>query len=97
MFSLKNIPDNEFWCDCGDLDISSYSVLIGVNNEKNLSLYHHPLYDLSSIQVKYIAPYETRVYYIGDNTKEMIFTDKRLFLRGDMNSWGFDEMLYDSE
>ena len=62
-------------------------MLIGVNNEKNLSLYHHPLYDLSYIQVKYIAPYETRVYYIGDDKKEMLFTDKRLFLRGDMNNW----------
>ena len=92
VFSLKNVSDNKFWFDSSDLDISSYSVLIGVNNEKNLSLY-----DLSSIQVKNIAPYETRVYYIGDNTKEMIFTDKRLFLRGDMNSWGYDEMLYDSE
>ena len=27
----------------------------------------------------------------------MLFTDKRLFLRGDMNGWGYDEMLYDSE
>lgn len=97
VFSLENISDNKFWFDCGDLDISSYSVLAGVNNEKNLSLYHHPLYDLSYIQVKYIAPYETRVYYIGDDKKEMLFTDKRLFLRGDMNSWGYHEMFYDSE
>ena len=97
VFSLKNVSDNKFWFDSSDLDISSYSVLIGVNNEKNLSLYHHPLYDLSYIQVKYIAPYETRVYYIGDDKKEMLFTDKRLFLRGDMNSWGYNEMFYDSE
>lgn len=97
VFSLKNISDNKFLFDCGGLNISSYSVLIGVNNEKNLSLYHHPLYDLSYIQVKYIAPYETRVYYIGDNSKAMLFTDKRLFLRGDMNNWGYNEMFYDSE
>ena len=91
VFSLENVSDNKFWFDCGDLDISSYSVLIGVNNEKNLSL------DGSDIKVEYIAPYETRVYYIGDDKKEMLFTDKRLFLRGDMNGWGYDEMLYDSE
>lgn len=91
VFSLKNISDNEFWFNSSDLDISSYSVLIGVNNKKNLSL------DGSNIKVEYIAPYETRVYYIGDNTKEMLFTDKRLFLRGDMNSWGYNEMFYDSE
>lgn len=91
VFSLKNISDNKFWFDCGGLNISSYSVLIGVNNEKNLSL------DGSDIKVEYIAPYETRVYYIGDDTKEMLFTDKRLFLRGDMNSWGYNEMFYDSE
>ncbi|WP_288725104.1 alpha-amylase family glycosyl hydrolase [uncultured Treponema sp.] len=91
VYSLANISDNKFWFDRGGLDISSYSVLIGVNNKKNLSLYG------SDIEVEYIAPYETRVYYIGDNTKEMLFTDKRLFLRGDMNGWGYDEMLYDSE
>ena len=62
-----------------------------MNDEKNLSL------DGSDIKVEYIAPYETRVYYIGDDTKEMLFTDKRLFLRGDMNSWGYNEMFYDSE
>lgn len=91
VFSLKNIPDNEFWFDCGDLDISSYSVLIGVNNKTNLSL------DGSNIKVEYIAPYEVRVYYIGDDSKPMLFTDKRLFLRGGMNDWGYAEMLYDSE
>ena len=91
MFSLENVSDNKFWFDSGDLDISSYSVLIGVNNEKNLSL------DGSDIKVEYIAPYETRVYYIGDDKKEMLFTDKRLFLRGDMNGWGYNEMFYDSE
>ena len=80
VYSLANISDNKFWFDRGGLDISSYSVLIGVNNKKNLSLYG------SDIKVEYIAPYETRVYYIGANTKEMLFTDKRLFLRGDMNS-----------
>lgn len=91
VFSLKNISDNKFWFDCGGLNISSYSVLVGVNNKKNLSL------DGSYIKVEYIAPYETRVYYIGDDTKEMLFTDKRLFLRGDMNNWGYNEMFYDSE
>ena len=93
VFSLKNVSGNKFWFDCGDLDISSYSysVLIGVNNKKNLSL------DGSDIKVEYIAPYETRVYYIGDDKKEMLFTDKRLFLRGDMNGWGYNEMFYDSE
>ena len=91
VFSLENVSDNKFWFDCGGLNISSYSVLIGVNNEKNLSL------DGSDIKVEYIAPYETRVYYIGDDTKEMLFTDKRLFLRGDMNNWGYNEMFYDSE
>lgn len=91
VYSLANISDNKFWFDRGGLDISSYSVLIGVNNEKNLSL------DGSDIKVEYIAPYETRVYYIGDDKKEMLFTDKRLFLRGDMNSWGYNEMFYDSE
>ena len=91
VFSLENISDNKFWFNSSGLDISSYSVLIGVNNEKNLSL------DGSDIKVEYIAPYETRVYYIGDDTKEMLFTDKRLFLRGDMNNWGYNEMFYDSE
>ena len=91
VFSLKNISDNKFWFNSSGLDISSYSVLIGVNDEKNLSL------DGSDIKVEYIAPYETRVYYIGDDTKEMLFTDKRLFLRGDMNNWGYNEMFYDSE
>ena len=91
VYSLANISDNKFWFDRGGLDISSYSVLIGVNNKKNLSLYG------SDIKVEYIAPYETRVYYIGANTKEMLFTDKRLFLRVDMNSWGYHEMFYDSE
>lgn len=79
VFSLENISDNKFWFDCGDLDISSYSVLIGVNNKTNLSL------DGSNIKVEYIAPYEVRVYYIGDDSKPMLFTDKRLFLRGGMN------------
>lgn len=91
VFSLKNISDNKFWFNSSGLDISSYSVLIGVNDEKNLSL------DGSDIKVEYIAPYEVRVYYIGDDTKEMLFTDKRLFLRGDMNNWGYNEMFYDSE
>ncbi len=91
VFSLENVSDNKFWFNSSGLDISSYSVLIGVNDEKNLSL------DGSDIKVEYIAPYETRVYYIGDDTKEMLFTDKRLFLRGDMNSWGYNEMFYDSE
>ena len=91
VFSLENISDNKFWFNSSGLDISSYSVLIGVNDEKNLSL------DGSDIKVEYIAPYETRVYYIGDDTKEMLFTDKRLFLRVDMNSWGYHEMFYDSE
>lgn len=91
VFSLKNVSDNKFWFDSSDLDISSYSVLIGVNNKKNLSL------DGSDIKIEYIAPYETRVYYIGNDTKEMLFTDKRLFLRGDMNGWGYNEMFYDSK
>ena len=91
VFSLENISDNKFWFNSSGLDISYYSVLIGVNDEKNLSL------DGSDIKVEYIAPYETRVYYIGDDTKEMLFTDKRLFLRVDMNSWGYHEMFYDSE
>ena len=91
VFSLENISDNKFWFNSSGLDISYYSVLIGVNDEKNLSL------DGSDIKVEYIAPYETRVYYIGDDKKEMLFTDKRLFLRGDMNSWGYNEMFYDSE
>ena len=91
VFSLENVSDNKFWFDCGGLDISSYSVLIGVNNKTNLSL------DGSNIKVEYIAPYEVRVYYIGDDSKPMLFTDKRLFLRGGMNDWGYAEMLYDSE
>ena len=91
VFSLKNSSNNKFWFDCGGLDISSYSVLIGVNNKTNLSL------DGSNIKVEYIAPYEVRVYYIGDDSKPMLFTDKRLFLRGGMNDWGYAEMLYDSE
>ena len=91
VFSLKNSSNNKFWFDCGGLDISSYSVLIGVNNKTNLSL------DGSNIKEEYIAPYDVRVYYIGDDSKPMLFTDKRLFLRGGMNDWGYAEMLYDSE
>lgn len=92
IFSLVNSGDYKFWFLPSSLvDVNNYSVLIGINDEKNLSI------DDNSLIVQYIAPYETRVYYLGDSTKEMLFTDNRLFLRGDMNNWGYSEMDYDSE
>lgn len=91
IFSLANQSDNFFWFSNSNLvDVENYSVLIGINDEKNLST------EEGSFKVKYIAPYEARVYYLGDSSKEMLFTDNRLFLRGDMNGWGYDEMFYDS-
>lgn len=92
IFSLVNSGDYKFWFLPSSLvDVNNYSVLVGINNDKNLSI------DSGSLKVEYIAPYETRVYYLGDSTKEMLFTDNRLFLRGDMNNWGYSEMDYDSE
>lgn len=92
IFSLVNSGDYKFWFLPSSLvDVNNYSVLVGINNDKNLSI------DDKSLKVQYIAPYEARVYYLGDSTKEMLFTDNRLFLRGDMNSWGYSEMDYDSE
>lgn len=81
-----------FWFEkSSSVDISNYSVLIGINDEKNLSI------DKGCLKIKSIAPYETRVYYLGDSSKKMLFTDNRLFLRGDMNNWGYYEMEYNSE
>lgn len=74
-----------------NVDVSNYSVLIGINNAKNLSI------DRGALKIDSIAPYETRVYYLGDTSKEMLFTDNRLFLRGSMNNFGYNEMEYDSE
>lgn len=91
VFSLFNCGDNEFWFELGDIDISSYSVLVGINSDKNLSVYNN-----DALYVKYIAPYEARVYYLGDDSKEMLFTDSRLFLRGSMNDWGYQEMVHDA-
>lgn len=92
IFSLVNSGDYKFWFSTSSLvDVNNYSVLVGINNDKNLSI------DSDSLKVEYIAPYETRVYYLGDSTKEMLFTDNRLFLRGGMNNWGYSEMDYDSE
>ncbi len=90
--SLINYGDYPFWFESSSLvDVGNYSVLVGINDEKNLSI------DNGALKVEFIAPYETRVYYLGDTQKEMLFTDNRLFLRGDMNSWGYHEMVYDCE
>lgn len=90
--SLINCGDYPFWFENSSLvDVSNYSVLIGINDEKNLSIVN------GSLKIDSIAPYETRVYYLGDTSKEMLFTDNRLFLRGSMNDFGYNEMEYDSE
>ncbi len=90
--SLINYGDYSFWFENSSLvDVGNYSVLVGINDEKNLSI------EDGALKVEFIAPYETRVYYLGDTPKEMLFTDNRLFLRGDMNSWGYHEMVYDCE
>ena len=81
-----------FWFENSSLvDVSNYSVLIGINDEKNLSI------EDGALKIDSIAPYETRIYYLGDSSKEMLFTDNRLFLRGSMNDFGYNEMEYDSE
>lgn len=90
--SLINCGDYSFWFENSSLvDVSNYSVLIGINDEKNLSI------DDGALKIDSIAPYETRVYYLGDTSKEILFTDNRLFLRGSMNNFGYNEMEYDSE
>lgn len=90
--SLINFGDYPFWFENSSLvDVSNYSVLIGINDAKNLSI------DDGALKIDFIAPYETRVYYLGDTSKEMLFTDNRLFLRGSMNDFGYNEMEYDSE
>lgn len=92
IFSLVDNPDNSFWFSNSSLvNVDNYSVLIGINNDKNLSI------EDSYLKIQYIAPYEARVYYLGDSSKEMLFTDNRLFIRGTMNNWGYSEMDYDSE
>lgn len=90
--SLINFGDYPFWFENSSLvDVSNYSVLIGINDEKKLSI------DDGALKIDSIAPYETRVYYLGDTSKEILFTDNRLFLRGSMNNFGYTEMDYDSE
>lgn len=90
--SLINFEDYPFWFENSSLvDVKNYSVLIGINDEKKLSI------DDGALKIDFIAPYETRVYYLGDTSKEMLFTDNRLFLRGSMNNFGYNEMEYDSE
>lgn len=90
--SLINFGDYSFWFENSSLvDVSNYSVLIGINDEKKLSI------DDGALKIDSIAPYETRVYYLGDTSKEILFTDNRLFLRGSMNNFGYTEMDYDSE
>lgn len=90
--SLINCGDYPFWVENSSLvDVSNYSVLIGINDEKNLSI------DDGALKIDFIAPYETRVYYLGNSSKKMLFTDNRLFLRGSMNNFGYNEMKYDSE
>ena len=90
--SLINCGDYPFWFENSTLvDVSKYSVLVGINAAKNLSI------DDGALKIDSIAPYETRVYYLGDDSKEMLFTDNRLFLRGEMNNFGYNEMEYDSE
>lgn len=90
--SLINYGDYPFWFESSSLvDVENYSVLIGINDEKNLSI------EDGALKIDSIAPYETRVYYLGDTPKEMLFTDNRLFLRGTMNDFGYNEMEYDSE
>lgn len=90
--SLINFGDYSFWFENSSLvDVSNYSVLIGINDAKNLSIVN------GALKIDSIAPYETRVYYLGDTSKEMLFTDNRLFLRGSMNNFGYNEMEYDSE
>ncbi len=81
-----------FWFENSSIvDVANYSVLIGINDAKNLSIVE------GALKVESLAPYETRVYYLGDSSKEMFFTDNRLFLRGTMNNFGYNEMSYDSE
>lgn len=90
--SLINYGDYSFWFENSSLvDVSNYSVLIGINDAKNLSI------DNSALKIDSIAPYETRVYYLGDTSKKILFTNNRLFLRGSMNDFGYTEMDYDSE
>lgn len=90
--SLINCGDYPFWFENSSLvDVSNYSVLIGINDAKNLSIVE------GALKIDSIAPYETRVYYLGDTSKEILFTDNRLFLRGSMNNFGYNEMEYDSE
>ena len=90
--SLINYGDYPFWFENSSLvDVSKYSVLVGINAAKNLSIYD------GALKIDSVAPYETRVYYLGDTSKEMLFTDNRLFLRGEMNNFGYNELEYDSE
>ncbi len=90
--SLINYGDYPFWFEKSSLvDVSKYSVLVGINDAKNLSI------EEGLLKIDSIAPYETRVYYLGDDSKEMLFADNRLFLRGTMNNFGYNEMSYDSK
>lgn len=82
-----------------DLDISKYSVLLGMNTEKTLSESE------GSLKVANLSPCEVRVYLLSDDSKTSVFTysiteeeitkmktdeenkDKTLYLRGSFNGW----------
>lgn len=67
--SLINYEDYNFWFENSSLvDVSNYSVLIGTNDTKNLSKTEDGF-----LKVESLAPYETRVYYLGDTSKEIVF------------------------
>ena len=86
---LENRTDDNFWfANSSLIDFNNYSVLIGINNKKNL------IEESGSLKIQSLAPYEFRVYDLTSSDKEMLFTDNRLFLRGSMNSWGYNEMTY---
>ncbi len=64
--SLVNYENYTFWFENSSLvDVSNYSVLIGVNDAKNLSI------DDGALKIDSLASYETRVYYLGESSKEM--------------------------
>lgn len=80
-----------------DLDISDYSVLVGTNIGKTLSL------ESDSLSIQGLSPCEVRVYYLGDGEKDVVFKNSTLsdeelellpcdtlYLRGDFNNWQTD-------
>lgn len=85
-----------------DTDISfELSSILSSNPDDYKLIMGNTLYDENKVSIKgnkitfeKMIPYETRVYYIGSKTQEVIFNEDRMFLRGTMNDWGYEELRF---